>query len=54
MIVTARSARRSASLFSWGQYYWVVLLPFLLLAFWFGASIFIYTPESVITPNPRF
>ncbi|MEZ5448874.1 MAG: hypothetical protein R3E89_07680 [Thiolinea sp.] len=42
MIVTARSARRSASLFSWGSII-AVLLPFPLLAFWFGASIFIYT-----------
>lgn len=41
-IVTARSARNAAAMFNYGNII-SLLLPFPLMIFWLGASMFVYT-----------
>lgn len=50
-VVTARSARFSASLFNYLNIV-AVLLPVPLLVFWFGASMFVFAMNRH-HPNPR-
>ncbi|AOU99442.1 hypothetical protein BI364_00615 [Acidihalobacter yilgarnensis] len=49
--ITARSARNAATLFNYGNIV-AFLLPFPLVFFWFGASMFIYAMNRQ-HPNPR-
>lgn len=51
MIIPAASVRRSAYLFNWGSIL-AVLIPFPLVAFWFGVSIFVYAFNKG-HPDPR-
>ncbi|AOV18207.1 hypothetical protein BJI67_15080 [Acidihalobacter aeolianus] len=49
--ISARSARNAATLFNYGNIA-AFLLPFPLVIFWFGASMFIYAMNRQ-HPNPR-
>lgn len=50
-IVTAKSARSAAKLFNYGNII-AVLVPFPLIIFWFGASMFLYAMNRH-HPNER-
>ncbi|WJW75723.1 hypothetical protein QVG61_01155 [Thiohalobacter sp. IOR34] len=50
-LITGRSARNAAALFNWGNIV-SLLLPFPLLIFWLGASMFVYAMNRH-HPNPK-
>jgi len=50
-VATARSARKAAALFNYGNII-SLLLPFPLLIFWLGASMFVYAMNRH-HPNPK-
>lgn len=50
-IVTAQSARKAAAVFNYGNII-SMILPFPLMIFWLGASMFVYTMNRH-HPNPK-